>query len=219
MTKRTKWLLQLGFLALVYWGARHIPPSVRAQMQFSLGMKISAGLWILFSIYWSIAARDKAPTKTSESVGSRRLHLILVNVALLVLILPVPGLRLRFLHGNRWLVVAGLVIQAAFILFAVWARRSLGSNWSGEVRIATEHQLVRSGPYRFIRHPIYTALLGMYCGTALVSGEIHALVALVVVTVAYWRKIRLEERALAESFGAEHEAYRRETWAWVPGLY
>ena len=113
--------------------------------------------------------------------------------------------------------VTGLVIQAAFVLMAV--RRSLGSNWSGEVRIATEHRLVRSGPYRFIRHPIYTALLGMYCGTILVSGEIHAAIALALVTVAYWRKIRLEERALAESFGAEHEAYRRETWAWVPGLY
>ena len=219
MTKRTKGLLQLGFLALVYWGGRHIPPSVRAQMQFSLGMKISAGLWVLFSIYWSIAARNKAPTKSSESTGSRQLHLILVNVALLVLIIPVPGLTLRFLPHQRWLMWAGLAIQAVFILFAVWARRSLGSNWSGEVRIATEHRLVRSGPYRFIRHPIYTAVLGMYCGTALVSGEIHALVAIVLVTVAYWRKIRMEERALAESFGAEHEAYRRETWAWVPGLY
>jgi protein-S-isoprenylcysteine O-methyltransferase Ste14 len=67
----------------------------------------------------------------------------------------------------------------------------------------------------FLRHPIYTAVLGI----ALVSGEIHAPIALAVVTLAYWRKIRLEERALHEAFGEHHEAYRRESWTWIPGVY
>jgi protein-S-isoprenylcysteine O-methyltransferase Ste14 len=138
-----------------------------------------------FSTYWSIAAKDSAPTKTAESVWSRQLHLVLVNGGVLLLILPVPGLRRRFLPVGHLLVAAGLLIEAAFILFAVWARRQLGSNWSGEVRIATQHQLVRSGPYRYLRHPIYTGVLGMYCGVALVSGEIHAPLALVIVTLAY----------------------------------
>lgn len=201
---------------LSHW---HAFQAVRAQMKFPLGMWLSVGLWMLFSVYWSIAAKDSAPTKTSESTWSRQLHLIAVNVALLLLVLPVPGLTRRFLPASYLLVAAGLIVQAAFILLAVWARRHLGTNWSGEVRIAAEHKLVRSGPYRFIRHPIYTAVLGMYCGTALVSGEIHAPIALAIVTVAYWRKIRLEERALREAFGADHEAYRRESWAWIPGVY
>jgi protein-S-isoprenylcysteine O-methyltransferase Ste14 len=111
------------------------------------------------------------------------------------------------------MVIAGLAILAAFILLAVWARRHLGSNWSGEVRIAKEHQLVRTGPYRWVRHPIYTAVLGMYCGTLLVSGEIHAPIALAIVLLAYSRKIAMEEKALRGTFGAEHEIYRQETWA------
>ena len=201
---------------LSHW---HAFQAVHAQMKFPLGMWLSVGLWMLFSVYWSIAAKDSAATKTSESGTSRQLHLITVNVALLLLVLPVPGLTRRFLPASYLLVAAGLAIQAAFVLLAVWARRHLGSNWSGEVRIAAEHKLVRSGPYRFIRHPIYTAVLGMYCGTALVSGEIHALIALAVVILAYWRKIHLEERALREAFGADHEAYRRESWAWIPGVY
>jgi protein-S-isoprenylcysteine O-methyltransferase Ste14 len=182
-------------------------------------MQLSAGIWVLFSVYWSIAAKDSAPARTSESFSSRQLHVIAVNVALVVLLLGVPGLTRRFLPASEWLVVAGLATQAAFGLFAAWARRHLGSNWSGEVRIASEHRLVRSGPYRWVRHLIYTAVLGMYCGTALVSGQVHALVALVIVTLAYVRKIRLEERALRETFRDAHEDYRRTTWTWVPGVY
>lgn len=107
-------------------------------------------------------------------------------------------------------------IEAAFLLCAIWARRHLGRNWSGEVRIATGHISVRSGPYRFVRHPIYTAILGMYLGTAIASGESHALLALLVVALAYWRKIRLEEHALAEAFEQEYARYQSDTWAVVP---
>ena len=212
--------LKLGAAAIVgVYIARHIPPSVSAQLEFPVAMRLAVALLFAFSVYWSIAARDSAPTKTSESKWSRGLHLTLVNGGVLLLILPVPGLTRRFLPVGNFLVVAGLIIEAAFILLAVWARRSLGSNWSGEVRVATGHQLIRSGPYRYIRHPIYTAVLGMYCGVALVSGEIHAPIALVIVALAYWRKIRMEERAMSETFGAGHEAYRRETWALVPFLF
>ena len=206
----------IGALIAKHWPAAH---AFRAQMKFPMEMWLSVALWAAFSIYWSAASKDSAPTKWSESVWSRQFHLFLVNVALLLLVVPVPGLTRRFLPESRIFIVAGLIIQAAFIFFAVWARRHLGSNWSGEVRVASGHQLVRSGPYRYIRHPIYTAVLGMYCGTALVSGQIHAPIALIVVILAYWRKIRMEERAMAEAFGAEHEEYRRDTWALVPLLY
>lgn len=225
MTRPTRVLLKMAAAGAVgaLIGARlghwHAFEAVRAQMKLPVGMWLSIGLWVLFSVYWSIASKDSAPTKTSESTWSRQLHLIVVNVALLLLVLPVPGLTRRFLPASYLLVAAGLIIQAAFILLAVWARRHLGTNWSGEVRIAAEHKLVRSGPYRFVRHPIYTAVLGMYCGTALASGEIHAPIALAIVILAYWRKIHLEERALHEAFGADHEAYRRESWAWIPGVY
>jgi protein-S-isoprenylcysteine O-methyltransferase Ste14 len=220
MKRAIRIALKLGVAVIVavYIG-RHIPTSVRAQLEFPVGMRISVALLFLFSVYWSIAAKDSAPTKTSESKWSRGLHLALVNGGVLLLILPVPGLTRRFLPDSNFLVATGLLIEAAFILLAVWARRHLGTNWSGEVRVAAGHQLVRTGPYRFVRHPIYTAVLGMYFGTALVSGEIHAPIALAIVALAYWRKIRMEERAMGETFGADHEAYRRDTWALVPFLF
>ena len=113
---------------------------------FPRGMMIAIALICFFSIYWSAAAKDSAPTQSSESVWSRRLHLIVLNSAVLLLIFPVPGLTRRFLPSIRILTALGLAIEIAGILFAFWARRHLGRNWSGAVRIAAGHQLVRSGP-------------------------------------------------------------------------
>src|SRR5579862_1261436 len=104
------------------------PPFVDGRFQLPVAMRASFVLWLLFSVYWSIAAKNSAPTKSSESMWSRQLHLILVNGALILLFLPVPRLTWRFLPASQFLVTAGLIIQVAFILLAVWARRQLGSN-------------------------------------------------------------------------------------------
>jgi protein-S-isoprenylcysteine O-methyltransferase Ste14 len=192
---------------------------IHSLLRIAPPMRASLILWLIFSVYWSIAARDSASTQSSESKFSRAFHVLWVNGALLLLILPVPGLTHRFIPENKILIAVGLLIQATFLLLAVWARRHLGSNWAGEVRIAQGHQLVRSGPYHFVRHPIYTAVLGMYIGTALVSGQIHAPIALVLVTLAYWRKIRMEEEILAQTFGSDWTAYRSSTYALIPPLF
>ena len=114
---------------------------------------------------------------------------------------------------------AGLAVEATGLFLAIWARRHLGRNWSGEITIKVEHQLIRSGPYRLLRHPIYTGLLAMYAAPALVTGEWLAVIGLAVAGFAYWRKIWLEETTLYGAFGADYDAYRRTTWALVPGLF
>lgn len=180
---------------------------------------VSGALWLLFMGYWSAAARNASPAKSSESRESRRRHGLLLNFSLLLLFVPVPGLRQRYLPAGFPVVAAGLALQVASGLLAVWARRHLGRHWSGAITIKVDHELVRSGPYRILRHPIYSAMLGMYAGTALVSGQWHALLAVAIVALAYWRKIRLEEQALREAFRTDYDAYRRRTWALVPGLF
>src|SRR5262249_286857 len=119
----------------------------------------------------------------------------------------------------RFVWAIAVAIQAAFLLLAIWARRHLGRNWSAEVRIAVDHHLTRTGPYRWLRHPIYTAMLGMFMGTAIASGQYHGLLGLTLLFVAYLRKTRLEEQILQQTFGAEYDAYRRGTWALVPLLF
>ena len=143
----------------------------------------------------------------------------MANAALLLLFVPVPGLTRRYLPVSQVFVPIGLTIQVCALALAVWARRHLGRNWSGRITIKVDHELVKSGPYRFVRHPIYTALLGMYAATALVSGEWHALLGFVLAAFAYWRKIRMEEANLAVAFGAAWGDYRRSTWSLLPGLF
>jgi len=184
----------------------------------SVRMLLSAALWIAFQVYWNVAARGAAPAKSSESRGSRMLHQDLMIAAFVLLFAPIPGLRARFLPLSLPIVAGGLALQAAFFRLAIWARRHLGRNWSGKVAIKVDHELVRSGPYRVLRHPIYTAMLGMFSGTALVSGEVHALVAVALIGAAYWRKILLEERNLRAAFGAAYDEYRRRSWAIIPWL-
>ena len=221
LSKQNKGYLQLLLVVAVVFVLKNhpLPASVRAVFQFSLAMRISIGIMVLFSLYWSVAARNSAKTESSESSASRGLHLFVLNAGVFLLVLPVPGLTRRFLPEGHGFDIAGLVIQACSFLLAIWSRRHLGSNWAGEVRIAAGHQLIQSGPYRVIRHPIYTALLGMYSGTALVSGEIHAVLAVLLIALAYWRKLRLEEIALASAFGPSFAEYRRHTWALIPYLF
>src|SRR5262249_39684124 len=101
----------------------------------------------------------------------------------------------------------------------VWARRHLGRNWSGAITVAEEHQLVRSGPYRVLRHPIYSAMIAMFVGSALAIGEWHSLIGLVLIMIAYARKIPLEERSLREVFGASYDEYRKASWALIPWVF
>jgi protein-S-isoprenylcysteine O-methyltransferase Ste14 len=176
-------------------------------------------LWVTFFVYWSIAGRNSAPTKTSESKASSYFHQIVLSGALLLLFFPVRGLTAAFLPQTLLFVVVGAIVQAAFMVLAIWARRHLGRNWSAEVRIGEAHELVRTGPYRRLRHPIYTAMLGMFAGTTIASGQYHALVGVAVLIVAYLRKTRLEEEILRKTFGADFEAYYRDSWALVPYVF
>ncbi len=210
-------------LCLVVYRVPRMPPAavdrIRTSLASSWPLWVSGAVWILFSIYWEIAAKYAAPEARSESGASRGLHVFLVNGALLLLFVPIHGLNGRYLPAASLLIPLGLTIQVCALLLAVWARRHLGRNWSGRITIKIGHELVRSGPYRFVRHPIYTALLGMYAGTTLVSGEWHALLGFVIAAFAYWRKLRIEEANLAQAFAAAWGEYCSSTRALLPGLF
>jgi len=102
-----------------------------------------------------------------------------------------------------------VLIVAAGLGFTVWARIHLGRNWSGTVTLKQGHEFVRSGPYRYVRHPIYTGLLAAFAGSALARGELRGIVAVAIAFAALWRKLKLEERWLGEAFRRELRALSR----------
>ena len=185
----------------------------------AFGILSSGILWLLVIGYWSIPLKNAPARKSTEPAKSRLLHERLLLLAILLLFIPVPGLTHRIVQPTLALAVTGLTIQAASMALYYWARQHLGRFWSGAVTITAEHQLIRTGPYRLLRHPMYTAVLGMFVGTVVVSWQIHALVGLALGVAVYLRKIRIEERTIRQAFGADHESYRRKTWRLIPGVF
>lgn len=178
-------------------------------------------LWVLWALYWFVASRDVKTTQRRESAASRLGHMGPLLIAALLFSLPdlpLPWLYARFIPATNVGFLAGAALVATGLGFAVWARVVLGRNWSGTVTLKEDHELIRRGPYAIVRHPIYTGLLAGFAGSALALGQWRGLIALVIVCVALWRKLRLEERWLAEIFGDSYARYRREVAALVPFL-
>ena len=180
--------------------------------------RVALWTWVLFSLYWEYAKRDSAVAVRSESASSRGLHVGLASLAQLMVLIPFAGVA-RVVPVSGVLMGVGLAMEGLGVAVAVWARVRLGRQWSGEITIKEDHRLIRSGPYKSVRHPIYTGLLAMYLGSALVVGTWVALAGVVLAGLAYWRKVGLEERNLEEAFGAEYEGYREETWELLPGVF
>jgi len=174
--------------------------------------------WVVFSLYWEIAKPGSREVQRVESGFSRGIHVFLANIGLLLVAAPILGLG-RFLPIQPLVMTAGVAIELAGLAFAIWARRHLGRNWSGEISIKVDHKLIRTGPYKHLRHPIYTGLLAMYAGCALVNDGWLALIGVALGAFAYIRKLRLEEAGMDAAFGAAYDAYRKESWAIVPFVY
>jgi len=175
-------------------------------------------LWLAWFAYWWTAARGVKPAIRRESAWSRAAHFVPLGIAGLLLAAPtMPGwLGSLWSRPNGSLFAAGAALVLGGLLFTVWARVVLGGNWSGSVTLKREHEIIRSGPYRWIRHPIYTGLLLAFVGSALARPEWRGGLAVLIVVVALWRKLRLEERWLAELFGPAYSDYKRHSWALLP---
>jgi protein-S-isoprenylcysteine O-methyltransferase Ste14 len=129
---------------------------------------------------------------------------------------PVAALDRRFVPFSAAIVWTGWLIAAAGLLFAVWARRHLGRNWSGTVTLKLDHELIVTGPYALVRHPIYTGLLLGFSGSALAVGEWRGLVAVLIVILGLWRKLRVEERGMRQLFGDAYRRYESRVSALIP---
>jgi protein-S-isoprenylcysteine O-methyltransferase Ste14 len=101
---------------------------------------------------------------------------------------------------------------------SIWARLSLGANWSGVVTLKKEHELVRKGLYRWIRHPIYTGILVGFIGTAMIRGHLGGWLGFAIVWLTFYFKARREERFLRQEFGEGFEEHARQTGMFLPRL-
>ena len=154
-------------------------------------------------------------TARRESMLSRLTHSVPLVIAIW-LFAAARILRGRFLPdgaGWWWL---GAVLVAAGLAWTVYARAVLGRNWSAEVTFKQDHELIESGPYALVRHPIYTGLVVMALGTAINYGRVIGFVLFIGLCGALWWKARQEERIMASHFPGAYADYKARVHAIVP---
>jgi len=179
-------------------------------------------VWIAFIVYWRIKAANTKETQRLEPAGSRILRALIILVA--IVLLSTTWIPLRWLYRPVW--SAGLrpfwlgaTITVGGLLFAVWAREHLGRNWSNSVSIKEDHELITSGPYGVVRHPIYTGILAGFLGLAIAISEVRGFVVFVVFFLMFWAKLRKEEQWMRSLFGETYAKYVHRTAALVPYVF
>jgi protein-S-isoprenylcysteine O-methyltransferase Ste14 len=182
---------------------------------------ITTGLWALFALYWLVSALNRKKTKRRESVAQRMLYVVPLIVAFYLLNHSGFGrgwLGTRFVPDTplvQWLAV---LISAAGVAVAFWARYHLGANWSGVVTLKENHELIRTGPYRTIRHPIYTGILLAFLGNAVLIGQVRGLIGLAIILASFYIKARREESFLSQEFGPNFNEHSQHTGMFLPKL-
>jgi protein-S-isoprenylcysteine O-methyltransferase Ste14 len=179
-------------------------------------------VWIAFLLYWQIKAAGTKTTQRLEPAASRILRalaFLIVIVLLSTTRIPLPWLYFQLWPPGIWPFWIGAAVTVAGLLFAVWARQHLGANWSRAVTIKQDHELITTGPYALVRHPIYTGILAGFLGTAIALSQVRGVVVLVIVFLVFWAKLRMEEQWMRSQFGETYATYAHQTAALVPYLF
>jgi protein-S-isoprenylcysteine O-methyltransferase Ste14 len=177
------------------------------------------GLWLLWSLSWIAAAFWSRPAEARLGFRAELPFRISLVIGALIFAVPAHGyegpLRLWTVTRNEaWVCVA---LIAAGASFSWWARLHLGSLWSGTITKKSDHQLVDTGPYAIVRHPIYTGFLLAVLATAAAKGTILGLLGLAFLTFGIWMKARQEEGWLRANLSADsYDAYRRRVPMLIP---
>jgi len=177
--------------------------------------------WAVFIICWLISAPFTKRTVHKLKGGVLATYRVSAILGWVLLIearrFPYP-LSLSLIprnYGVAW-VAAGLSV--AGLCLCLWARVTLGRNWSADVTLKESHELIQQGPYGFVRHPIYTGMLTMFIGTVLLSGFVGGVLGVLVLFGSFWVKLKWEEKLMLQQFPNDYPAYMQRVKRLIPFL-
>jgi len=177
--------------------------------------------WEALGLIWLAGLAFTKQTVRRQPGGQRLFHLALALTGFTLLgsrWFDYGWFALRFVPLSRTLELSGLALTVAGCVFAIWARLTLGANWSGQATVKAGHELIVTGPYALARHPIYTGLLTAAAGTALAIGEMRCIYGLALVALALVIKMSQEERLMMQTFPQAYPAYQQRVKALIPGV-
>ncbi len=175
--------------------------------------------WIVFVTYWIIGAIKTRATREKESFASRFAVLLLEGVGYLLIFSGSTGigfLGTRFVPRSMPTAFLGVIFVWVGIGLAIWARYHLAEYWSARITIKEGHQLIRTGPYSHLRHPIYSGLVLATIGSALVIDEWRCVLGVCLVLTGYCFKARKEETMLRQQFGEAFREHQKRTGFLTP---
>ena len=205
----------------IHWLASLLRQSLPVELRLTQRQAFHSAeeAWTIWALWWLAMAFFSKSSKRRESIGQRIEHLVPAMLGFALVFRGGFGgtwLARPVVSANPLLLWLCVMMTILGLLFAVWARLILGSNWSGMVTIKTGHQLIRRGPYRWIRHPIYTGMLAALLATALIQGLLGGMVGFAFVLLALYRKARREESFLSQEFGEGFSEHRQHTGMFLP---
>lgn len=175
--------------------------------------------WIAFAAYWIVSALKTRATVRREGFFPRYGVMLVEVVGFTLLFNRDAGVGMlgrHFLPSSPAATSFGTLFTWAGIGIAMWARYHLGQFWSGRITLKEDHQLIRTGPYASLRHPIYSGLDLAAAGSALVIGRWRCLLGFFIIIIGFVIKARREEALLAGQFGAAFQEHRKQTGFLLP---
>jgi protein-S-isoprenylcysteine O-methyltransferase Ste14 len=185
-------------------------------------LKLIGALWIAWLTGWVLASPWSRRTVKRLPLGSRLLYSVFVFAGAALYFRAYgghAGLYRPLIPATPAAQWAGAALVVAGLGFTVWARAHLGRLWSGSVTLKEGHTVIRSGPYRLSRHPIYSGMLLAAAGTSLAIDSRAALAGFVLMFLGFVIKSAQEESLLVERFGEEYREYRRRTRRLIPYVW
>jgi protein-S-isoprenylcysteine O-methyltransferase Ste14 len=176
---------------------------------------VFAVVWAAFWLYWLLAA---VSMKKGRVPWSRELRIRAAIVVVVILLLRLGLFRGHGVNTDPWRAALGLVLLVLGLGFAIWARVHIGRNWGTPMTQKVEPELVTSGPYHLVRHPIYSGILVAGIGTAVALSWVW-LIAVIVAAIYFIYSATVEERYMASQFPDVYPRYKRSTKMLVPFVF
>jgi protein-S-isoprenylcysteine O-methyltransferase Ste14 len=180
-------------------------------------------LWELFWLIWAIFALITSPRnvrikKFFSQLFAVIIAVLLVSVCIWFIDTSFPEYFV-FFSSNTITMTIGMTITVIGFLYAIWSRAKLGRNWSGGVEILPEQKLVTDGPYKIVRHPIYSGHILALLGTALILHDLMGIMLFFGSIFVYVQKSKKEEVLLSEHFGLEYNNYKKRVKMLFPYIF
>ena len=185
-------------------------------------LQAAAVIWLALVLVWVAGALRTKRTVKNQSSAWQVLYTVILVVGVYLIFakqIGIPWLDRQLFSVTVPIALAGLLVVLMGVVFSIWARLMLGDNWSNRVTVKENHTLVRSGPYRIVRHPIYSGILLGMLGSALQRGEMRSFVGVIICVLSFWLKTRAEEQFMVQTFGEEYLQYRHEVKALAPFIF